>query len=57
MDKNHGDFHAGELEPVPHPDTVRLNWLENETKMVGENGIKPDTWYTLNEYGDFVECE
>ncbi|HGB4908208.1 TPA: hypothetical protein ACIVLM_000332 [Salmonella enterica subsp. enterica serovar Birkenhead] len=24
---------------------------------VGENGIKPDTWYTLNEDGEFVECE
>lgn len=24
---------------------------------VGEHGIKPDTWYTLNEHGDFVECE
>ena len=22
---------------------------------VGENGIKPDTWYTLNEHGEFVE--
>ena len=22
---------------------------------VGENGVKPDTWYTLNEDGDFVE--
>ena len=22
---------------------------------VGENGIKPDTWYTLDENGDFVE--
>ena len=22
---------------------------------VGENGIKPDTWYTLNSDGDFIE--
>ena len=22
---------------------------------VGENGIKPDTWYVLNEHGEFVE--
>ena len=22
---------------------------------VGENGIKPDTWYALNECGEFVE--
>ena len=22
---------------------------------VGENGIKPDTWYTLNEDGEFIE--
>ncbi|WP_336148588.1 DUF7666 domain-containing protein [Acinetobacter ursingii] len=24
---------------------------------VGENGIKADTWYQLDEYGEFVECE
>jgi hypothetical protein len=24
---------------------------------VGENGIKPDTWYTLDKDGQFVECE
>ncbi len=24
---------------------------------VGENGIKPDVWYTLNEHGEFVECQ
>ncbi|EJO2323949.1 hypothetical protein NRD75_001235 [Salmonella enterica] len=24
---------------------------------VGENGIMPDTWYQLNEDGEFVECE
>ncbi|HGP4140081.1 TPA: hypothetical protein ACLLGK_003738, partial [Enterobacter roggenkampii] len=24
---------------------------------VGENGIKPDTWYTLNEDGQFEEIE
>ncbi|HCD7251480.1 TPA: hypothetical protein NDZ05_000971 [Citrobacter farmeri] len=24
---------------------------------VGENGIKPDTWYQLDEDGEFVECE
>ena len=22
---------------------------------IGENGIKPDTWYVLNERGEFVE--
>ena len=22
---------------------------------VGENGIKPDTWYSLNDSGEFVE--
>ncbi len=24
---------------------------------VGDNGIKPDTWYTLNTQGEFVEVE
>ena len=24
---------------------------------VGENGIKPNTWYTLNKDGEFVEVE
>ena len=23
---------------------------------VGDNGIKPDTWYMLSAYGEFVEC-
>ena len=36
-DNNCSDFHAGDLEPVPHPDTARLDWLENETKMVGNS--------------------
>jgi hypothetical protein len=26
-------------------------------RKVGENGIKPDTWYTLDKDGQFVECE
>ena len=25
--------------------------------LVGKNGIKPDTWYTLDCLGQFVECE
>ena len=25
--------------------------------MAGENGIKPGIWYSLNEAGEFVECE
>ncbi|HEF0035339.1 TPA: hypothetical protein R8G46_005083, partial [Citrobacter braakii] len=24
---------------------------------VGDNGVKPDTWYTLDEDGQFVEIE
>ncbi|EDS6647950.1 hypothetical protein S510_000895, partial [Salmonella enterica subsp. arizonae] len=24
---------------------------------VGENGVMPDTWYQLDEDGEFVECE
>ena len=29
--------------------------LHIRASKVGENGIKPDTWYTLNERGEFVE--
>ena len=28
-----------------------------KASKVGENGIKPDTWYTLDESGEFVEVE
>ena len=24
---------------------------------VGENGVKPDVWYALDEAGEFIECE
>jgi hypothetical protein len=24
---------------------------------IGENGIKANTWYQLNDAGEFVECE
>lgn len=27
-----------------------------EVAYVEENGIKPDVWYTLNEFGEFVEA-
>jgi len=23
---------------------------------VGENGVKPDVWYSLDENGEFMEC-
>ena len=38
-------------------------WVDSEKRYritvayVGENGIKPDIWYTLNERGEFVETE
>jgi len=28
-----------------------------KASMVGENGIKPNVWYSLNEAGEFVEVE
>jgi hypothetical protein len=30
--------------------------LHIKASKVGENGIKPDVWYSLNEAGEFVEC-
>ena len=38
-------------------------WVESEKRYrisvayVGENGIEPDVFYTLNESGEFVRCE
>ena len=38
-------------------------WVESEKRYritvayVGENGIKPDTWYELNKDGEFIECK
>ena len=38
-------------------------WVESEKRYrisvayVGENGIKQDTWYMLDDDGNFVECE
>ena len=31
--------------------------LHIRASKVGENGVKPDTWYMLDELGEFVECE
>lgn len=32
-----------------------MNITHIRASKVGENGIKPDTWYSLNENGEFVE--
>ncbi len=38
-------------------------WVESEKRYrisvayVGENGIEPDVFYTLNESGEFVRCD
>ena len=57
------------LTPIPHPDTVRLNWLENETKIVGnsvnieydgscfytnEDGCEQENFANLREAIDFL---
>ena len=31
--------------------------LHIRASKVGENGINPDVWYSLNESGEFVEVE
>ena len=31
--------------------------LHIRASKVGENGIKPDTWYSLDEHGNFVEIQ
>lgn len=33
------------------------NLIHIRASKVGENGIKPDTWYSLDENGEFVESE
>ena len=68
-DNNCSDFHAGDLEPIQHPDTARLNWLENETKKVGdsvhfghdgvyfyseEEGCEQENFVDLREAVDFL---
>ena len=68
-DNNCSDFHAGDLEPIPHPDTARLDWLENETKIVGdsvnlgydgvyfytnEDGSEQENFVDLREAIDFL---
>jgi hypothetical protein len=32
-----------------------LNIRHIRASKVGENGIKPDVWYSLNDDGEFVE--
>ena len=46
-DNNCSDYHAGDLEPIPHPDTVRLNWLESETKV--DYGFQQENFVGLRE--------
>ena len=43
---------------------IVIAWRDNDGKllgvkaaMVGQDGIKPDTWYSLDEAGNFVESE
>lgn len=62
-----GDYEI--FEPIPHPDTVRLDWLENEVKRVGysvnfefdgtyfhinEDGIEQESFVNLRESIDFL---
>ena len=56
-DNSCSDFHAGDLEPIPHPDTVRLNWLENETKKVGDSVHFGHDWIYFHTTGDGCEQE
>ena len=35
----------------------RGDLLAVRASKVGENGIEPDVWYTLNEQGEFVGAE
>jgi len=42
---------------------MALTWWDKEVRprisvgYEGENGIKADTWYTLDDNGNFIECE
>ena len=52
----HGKVKAGKLGAI-----ALTRWIGSEKRYrisvgyVGENGIKPDVWYSLNEDGEFVE--
>lgn len=46
-DNNCSDFHAGDLEPIPHPDTARLNYLE---KIMAE-----DSYPIITHNGHYFE--
>ena len=47
----------GDLEPIQHPDTARLNWLENETKKVGDSVHFGHDWIYFHTTGDGCEQE
>ena len=36
-------------------DPKKHELIHIRASKVGENGIKPDAWYSLNEAGEFVE--
>ena len=53
----------GRIKGAAHCTMALTRWVEQEKRYritvayVGENGIKADTWYKLNDKGDFVECD
>ena len=56
--------HEGKAKAGPDGAIVLCNrdWRTGEIRhiraaKVGQDGVKPDTWYTLDENGQFVEAE
>jgi len=51
----------GQVKAGPNGALVLTRWVENEKRYrvsvayTGENGIKPDVWYTLDDNGLFIE--
>ena len=47
---------AGAVLVIAQENTFDYEIKHVRTAIVGENGIEPDTWYTLDDEGNFVKC-
>ena len=59
-----GDYYQAPPSSEPLPGVIVCVNRDNDGKIihiraskVGENGVKPNVWYLLDETGEFVEAE